>query len=321
MRKLLIFTILIVILTTFVIAGSGTGVDSILESVGLEKPSEWNSWNEQQKHTFLQNKGIYPKDGRKYKGDADISGFFDYLGVEKPKNWEQLNFEEKQEFVKNANTKKTKVNWFYLPKIYSIISSSLALFLIISSFFKRKNKIKSIARNLIYYILPLILITLGIIFPENSYFKELGEWAERLLVFLLLSKPISKIFSNPLFTRVVGYRTELGVASFWFFLIHSAGLFITKSLTILEMFKTPYLFWGSISGIGMIILGITSNNLSMKLFSKNWKKIQYLAYPVLFAALAHSSLIGNGNLNKFYLIGGIYSILKLMEWNNIQFRN
>lgn len=42
--------------------------------------------------------------------------------------------------------------------------------------------------------------------------------------------------------------------------------------------------------LGMVILAATSNFYSIKKLGKNWKKIQWLAYPVLFLGKLHGDL-------------------------------
>jgi DMSO/TMAO reductase YedYZ heme-binding membrane subunit len=69
---------------------------------------------------------------------------------------------------------------------------------------------------------------------------------------------------------------------------------IAKDLrNISAYFSNPlsnYLFIGLLAIIGMIILGLTSNFFSIKLLGNNWKRIQWLAYPILFLSKLHADL-------------------------------
>ena len=220
--RISLLLLLCLLVISQVSAGAGTGVNSILESVGIEKPAQWQSWSESQKHTYLQTMGIYPQDGGKYKGSADISGFFDWLGVEKPENWETLSFEEKKSFVdeiRNGETV-TEVDQVVVPLSYlKFVFIILTLFVVVASFFKYKSTMKKLGRIVGLYVLPLSLIVIALVYSDKKLFIEMGFWAERLLIFILLVNPLSVIFSSKFLSRVVTFRRELGLACYWLFLV------------------------------------------------------------------------------------------------------
>ncbi|MBN2306873.1 ferric reductase-like transmembrane domain-containing protein [Candidatus Peregrinibacteria bacterium] len=270
----------------------GTGVDPILESVGVEKPAEWDSWSREQKFDFLQDMGIMPIDGR-YQGKADISGFI-------APNTEVFNTERAEE---------TKDNSIIL---YAL--AFLSLFIAFSGFFRNTNIIKKIGHIVSLYVLPVVLISIGIFFPAKEVFLETGFWAERMLIFLLMVKPVAVIFSSKTLMRVVTFRKELGMASFWLFLVHAAGFFVIYEMSFAGLFSRTASLWGTVAGIIMIVLAITSNKKSMLWLGSNWKKVQYLAYLALFGTLLHTSIVGN-NMLKFYIVFGLFTLLKIIEWS------
>ena len=322
--KKIVFFITLLLLIPLISAGPGTGVDPILESVGLEKPAQWNSWSESQKFSYLQERGIYPENGRKYKGSANTDKFFsEYLGVEKPTNWDSLSFAEKQLFVNEIKTEAQSIpqttttnepiSW------QTPLLLLLSLFIVVASFFKHKSKMKKIGEIIAFYALPIILLLVTIFFPDKHFFIELGEFAERVLIFLLFIKPLSVIFSSKTLSRAVTYRQELGLVSFWLFLFHAIGLILVNNMQLKTLFTIPYLLWGTIAGVLMILLAITSNQFSMKKLKRNWKRVQYLAYPALLGVLLHSSLATN-NLTKFYVVTGLFILLKFLEFKKIKLR-
>jgi len=309
---------IMLILVSSSFAGDGTGVDPILESVGIEKPAEWDSWSQEQKHNFLQGMGIYPVSGEKYQGKANITGFFDWLGVEKPDGWENLSFEEKSAFVENAldedqAVEENNLEDFKFAEWIVILSS---LFVLIAGFLPAQNKIRHFGRLFSLYLLPVLLIMLAIIFPLKSVFLEMGIWAELLLIFLLFIKPLSVIFSIKQLSKVIMFRQELGLSCFWLFLIHAAGRLIITPIGLEKLIGVPYLLWGVIAGIVLIILAITSNKKSIMILRSNWKKVQSLAYFALFATLLHTSIV-SGEMIKFYIIFGLFILLKILEWKRI----
>jgi hypothetical protein len=91
-------------------AGDNTGIDPVLNLAGIEKPEKWSFWKEYQKHNWLKSKGIFPKNGRKYKGEFDIEKYFQFLETEIPKNWENKSFIERKFFVKNIKNKTSIIN-------------------------------------------------------------------------------------------------------------------------------------------------------------------------------------------------------------------
>lgn len=205
---------------------------------------------------------------------------------------------------------------------YVILSYLLALLVVVGSFVKPSHPTRKILRKgIIYYGLPILLLLFSFLHPERLYFRELGTIAERLLIFLLFVKPVATIFKSKFFMRAVTYRRESGIASFWFFIFHTGGLIYVLRLTSISNYLVAFMFWGVIAGIGMLILVATSNNASIKYFKKNWKKIQYLSYPVLIATLVHSSLWAQGNLVKVYVVGGFFIVLKVIEYVILKKRN
>ncbi len=312
---------LLLILVSSSYAGDGTGVDPILESVGIEKPAEWNGWSQEQKHDYLQGMGIYPISGEKYQGQANITGFFDWLGVERPDGWENLSFEEKSAFVESTLSENEKtedpalVNFKFAEWI--VILSSV--FILIAGFLPAKSTIRSFGRLFSLYLFPVLLILLAILFPWKTTFVEMGRWAEYLLIFLLFIKPLSVVFSIKQLSKVIMFRQELGLSCFWLFLIHALGRIIITPLGLEKLIGVPYLLWGVIAAIALIILAITSNKKSIMLLKSNWKKVQSLAYFALFATLLHTSIV-SGEMIKLYIVFGIFILLKILEWKRIIIR-
>lgn len=324
--KIIIPFIMFVLLMslTFAAVGENTGVDAIFDEVGLEKPTEWSSWNKRVKFDYLLSRGIYPANGRNYEGKANIDGFFEWLGVEKPTNWDSLSVDQRKLFVEKIQyPEKFVENDFEEEEsfsIFALIATLFAFMIVVGSFAKPKSNLKDYIREGIYYALPLILLVLVFLSPYREFFAHLGELAEKLLLFLLFVKPLAMITRFKFFIRAVAYRRESGIASFWFFIYHAAGLIFVRNLTTIANYKVTFLFWGLVAGIGMLILTATSNDESVIYFKKNWKRIQYIVYPVLFAVLAHSSLWANGDLIKFYVLGSLFVALKVVEFSGFRIK-
>lgn len=173
------------------------------------------------------------------------------------------------------------------------------------------NKIRTIS----YYLLPAILIAIYLLIKDGDIYAEMGEIALNIFIAIMFSKPLIILSRQMKWRKYLVYRKDLGIYCFWFFAFHMFGLMRANGIEIQHLFMTPsnnFLFWGAMGGIGVIILGVTSNNASMKLLKKNWKRLHSLAYPAFFFGLYHSSL-AEGEIAKFYLLGGLFIIAKVLE--------
>lgn len=164
-----------------------------------------------------------------------------------------------------------------------------------------------------FYLLPLGLLAASLLFKPNAeFYAELGGYAWYLVMLILFLTPFAQITNLKLLKTLKAWSRELGVASFWLFLFHAAGLIYHYQLTELSYFTNPkdMLFWGATAGIGMLILGLTSNNFSVRLLKKNWKRIQRISILVLFLAAVHINLAEYGTPTGAFILFGIYLILR-----------
>ena len=185
------------------------------------------------------------------------------------------------------------------------------------------KQIRKILQWASYSLLPLGLIIASFVKGADSHFyEELGEPALSLLTFILFLTPVTQILNWSWLRRLMTWRREFGVAAFWLFLFHSAGMIFSKNLTTIADYMDPksYLFWGAIAGVGMLLLGLTSNDIAVKTLRKNWKRLQYVAIPTLFFAHAHVAMIdGNSVLPAVLLFSG-YLLLRIVGYYMVKKR-
>lgn len=165
-----------------------------------------------------------------------------------------------------------------------------------------------------YGIVPIIGLGVSIVSPLGELFRKFGELAQLGLFVILFMKPIAFIVPLNFLKRALTYRRQMGVTVFWLAFFHSIGFLYTNGLWSLDDFlgwKNHY-FYGGIAMVAMTILGVTSNDRSLRLFRRNWKRIQYLTYPTLFLVLLHVSLV-KGEMVKLYVVGGLFLLLKFLE--------
>jgi len=157
--------------------------------------------------------------------------------------------------------------------------------------------------------------------PSKFLFARFGQGALIIIIAILFLKPVAKILNIKILKRLLIYRRQFGIASFWLFVFHSLGMWqIIKGYADLNLYLNPRvnIFYGLLAAIGMIILGISSNNIAVKKLKQNWKRVQYVAYPVLFLILYHAAL-AEDNVPRFYIISGLFVLLKILEWSKISF--
>lgn len=172
-----------------------------------------------------------------------------------------------------------------------------------------------------YYILPIGLLILSSTIASQDLFVKFGQSAMYLVLFNLFLKPVAKITNIKKLKRLLVYRRQFGIASFWFFAFHGLGMWQTFQLTEISYYLDPKynILYGALAAIGMTILFITSNNLSVRKLKKNWKRIQYIAYPTLFLILYHAAL-AEGEKTNFYILSGLFIVLKIFELSKFSFK-
>jgi DMSO/TMAO reductase YedYZ heme-binding membrane subunit len=200
----------------------------------------------------------------------------------------------------------------------AIIVYILGASILATSILPSEHTLKKAIRILSIYILPIVLIILSLLYPSRALYAEMGDWGEFLLLFLLFVKPIGVIFSVKIFANATRFRQEMGLATFYFFAVHSSGFIFLKDLGLQEITTTPYLIWGAIAAIPMTLLGLTSNRYSMMLLKQHWKTLHRLAYLAMFAALYHVAQVRN-EFRVFNTLVVLFLIVKTIEFKGIRF--
>lgn len=165
-----------------------------------------------------------------------------------------------------------------------------------------------------YYLAPLFVLLLVFIYPNYQFFLTLGNVAMLLVTANLFLKPIVVLFPFKTLKKFMHFRREVGVLSFWMFVGHALGMFVSQAYSVQDILDfNIFIILGMIAGYGMIVLGLTSNNLAVKYLKRNWKKVQQLAYPTFFLIITHAAL-ATGEIEKLYLFGGTFIILKALQY-------
>ena len=164
----------------------------------------------------------------------------------------------------------------------------------------------------IYYLTPIGLVYFSFTTRDPLFFARLGTYTLYVLLVVLFCKPLAILTDAKWLWKLKAYRRELGLLSFWLFFFHAGGNIYSYQLYTFTTWPV-FVYWGAAAGVGMLILGATSNNYAVRLLRRNWKKLHRIVYFVFFAALVHIAL----GKQEYVLYGSIFAVyfsLKLLEW-------
>ena len=221
--------------------------------------------------------------------------------------------------------------WFFLYMIVGIFGYI---------FFRKKrfqNKVlhsecmytlQSIVLFTIFFLPAVLVIHFFLrehISEANLYLRAYGKIAFLFLTLSLCISPLLNFIKSPWVREwLLLSRKIFGILSFLFFLKHGLEYFIAE-----YVFQTKYhgdvsylsyvlenllvrndALTGVIAGICMMILGLSSNKVSVKLLSgKGWKTLQSLVYPAFLLSLIHIAF--SSRFDIFYaVLGGIVVALR-----------
>ncbi len=169
------------------------------------------------------------------------------------------------------------------------------------------------------------LIWLGLAFalgylsinPIQDLTFATGEGAIRLLVLSLACTPISIVFG---WRQVLPLRKWLGLYAFLYAMLHFI-IFIWLDYGLnLELVwadglvQKPYIIVGFISLLILLPLAITSNQQSMRLLKKNWKRLHQLVYLAAILAVLHFLWARKSAFDPEALVyGGILAALLIVR--------
>jgi len=186
---------------------------------------------------------------------------------------------------------------------------------------------QKVLKTLCYIILPIVLIAMMYISYQMNGMGGIYELSEDLgsvgfyvFVGVLYISPLRAIFPEfKILTKLVAYRRQLGIATFYILLAHGLGLmFAEEGFYYLSTLLTNWrdmMFWGIFSLGIMFMAYITSNNFAVRLLKKNWKRIQRLTYIAFFFAVIHTALIEHYTFAA--LFAGFF-VLKFLAYKKVQ---
>jgi sulfoxide reductase heme-binding subunit YedZ len=117
-----------------------------------------------------------------------------------------------------------------------------------------------------------------------------GDWAAWLLMVTLAVTPARLVFRKAAWAIwLMRRRRDLGLASFAYAAGHTIIYCVQKETLslILEEARQDYLVAGWIAMALFVPLAITSNDASMRVLKRGWKKLHRLVYPAAILMFLH----------------------------------
>lgn len=148
--------------------------------------------------------------------------------------------------------------------------------------------------------------------PVKELIHFLGKTSLNFLLLTLLVTPLVKRFKQPLLIRV---RRLLGLYSFFWVCLHLL-VFIWLELNwelllfFTEVVKRPYLSFGAVAWVILLLLSITSINTIKRLMKRNWLTLHRTVYwAVLLATIHYYWSVKSGLIEAIIYLGICFYLL------------
>jgi sulfoxide reductase heme-binding subunit YedZ len=147
--------------------------------------------------------------------------------------------------------------------------------------------------------------------PLTDLIRESGDWSLRLLVVSLAVTPFAWFFKTP---GAIDGRRMIGLASLAYALIHIALYCVDLQFMWwdigVELFSRLFLTIGLIATVGLIVLGVTSNEWSVRrLGARGWRGLHQWVYVITVLGLLHYFMEVRLDAYEAVLLAGLFIVL------------
>ena len=123
-----------------------------------------------------------------------------------------------------------------------------------------------------------------------------GEFSARLMILAMMIGPLVSLFgAKGVLMWLTARRRYLGVAAFAYALLHLI-LYVIDMGTVKDMLAeidALGIWTGWVAFAAMLIPALISNQASVRVLRRNWKRVQMLVYPAAILTLIHWMFIHN----------------------------
>ena len=182
------------------------------------------------------------------------------------------------------------------------------------------------SRPLLWFVLALpgLWMAWRWLVTPNAYgyghaIGDSGDWAAWLLLVTLAVTPVRLAFRrNPMTQFLVRRRRDLGLASFAYALAHLLVYLWQKqqlARIVSEAGEWQYLT-GWLAFALFVPLALTSNDASMRLLKRGWKRLHRLVYPAAVLTFVHWALTAFDPMTAYIhlgILGAIWIVRMALE--------
>ena len=146
-------------------------------------------------------------------------------------------------------------------------------------------------------VVPVLRDNLGANPLENLLHRS-GEIAIWTLGAILSLSPLRVLFpKSGLVAALNRHRRLIGVSACVYGVVHFALHLLYEGTwdAIVRSFSKPFIWFGASGLSTLIVLALTSNQLSMRLLRRNWKRLHRVAYLAAGLLMYHQAIAGKGH--------------------------
>lgn len=133
-----------------------------------------------------------------------------------------------------------------------------------------------------------------------------GDWAVRLVLLSVAITPLRHLTGQ---AKLVGVRRTIGVAGLAYAALHvslwAVDLGLVPGRMATEILVRPYLTIGFVALAGLVALGVTSTDGSIRRLGAGWKRLHGLVHPILALILIHLFMQSKLDLAQGAILTGI----------------
>ena len=149
--------------------------------------------------------------------------------------------------------------------------------------------------------------------PAEQLMHSTGEWVMRLLILVLLARPLAQWGYSQIFV----YRRMLGLFVFFYASLHLlvfAQVYIGWDAQILgeELTERPYVIVGALAWLLLVPLAITSTHGWRRRVRQHWRRLHQLVYGVVILGWLHLLWLSRSDVGDAVVYGGLF--LLLLGW-------
>ena len=153
--------------------------------------------------------------------------------------------------------------------------------------------------------------------PVTEVIHGTGLWTVRFLLITLAVTPARASFT---WSKIVLVRRMLGLTTLAYALAHITLYAYDEKWRLLhvasEIVSRIYLTIGFTALLGLITLGLTSTDASVRRLGKNWKRLHRLAYVIATLGLVHYFMQSKANVSGAVVMAGLF--VWLMLWRLVR---